>query len=142
MDPGFLKEQQEYEANLGAEGEESEEEDEKDEEYEEEEEDSAEDEYESEELDDEEEEDAAPQKRKGVKRKAKEAEKDRERLRELASKASHTLVSTKRHVNAVTDQMVGPMRSWSDADGLVTAFGDPECAAARKEYLRKRDARS
>ncbi len=62
--------------------------------------------------------------------------------RELASKAAHTLFSTKRHVNAVTDQMVGTMRSWSDADGLVTAFSDPECAVARKEYLRKRAARS
>ncbi len=65
-----------------------------------------------------------------------------ELARELASKAAHALFSTKRHVNAVTDQMVGPMRSWSDADGLVTAFGDPECAVARKEYLRKRAARS
>ena len=59
-----------------------------------------------------------------------------------ARKAAHALFSTKRHVNAVTDQMVGPMRSWSDADGLVTAFGDPECAVARKEYLRKRATRS
>ena len=41
----------------------------------------------------------------------------------IASKARHAIVSTKRHVNAVTDQMVGTMRSWSDADGLVTAFG-------------------
>jgi len=56
----------------------------------------------------------------------------------LASKASHALVSTKRHVNAVTEQMVGTMRSWSDADGLVTALGDAECAAARREYLRAR----
>ena len=58
--------------------------------------------------------------------------------RSLASKASHTLTSTKRHVNAVTAQMVGVMRSWSDADGLVTAFSDPECAAARKSYLEAR----
>ncbi len=56
----------------------------------------------------------------------------------LASKASHALFSTKRHVNAVTDQMVGTMRSWSDADGLVTAFGDPECADARRDYLEAR----
>jgi enoyl-CoA hydratase/carnithine racemase len=47
-------------------------------------------------------------------------------------------VSTKRHVNAVTEQMVGTMRSWSDADGLVTAFADPECAAARRAYLKAR----
>ena len=56
----------------------------------------------------------------------------------LAAKASHTLVSTKRHVNAVTDQMVGTMRSWSDADGLVTAFHDEECGAARRDYLKGR----
>ncbi|UCH49849.1 MAG: enoyl-CoA hydratase/isomerase family protein [Betaproteobacteria bacterium] len=56
----------------------------------------------------------------------------------LASKATHTLVSTKRHVNAVTDQMVGTMRSWSDADGFVTALADAECTAARREYLRAR----
>lgn len=56
----------------------------------------------------------------------------------LAKKAAHALFSTKRHVNAVTDQMVGTMRSWADADGLVTAFGDPECAAARRGYLAAR----
>lgn len=56
----------------------------------------------------------------------------------LAKKASHAIFSTKRHVNAVTDQMVGSMRSWSDADGLVTAFADAECAEARREYLRSR----
>jgi len=65
-----------------------------------------------------------------------------ELARSLASKASHALFSTKRHVNAVTDQMVGTMRSWSDADGLVTAFNDAECAAARRDYLhaRRRDS--
>ncbi|MGI9592672.1 MAG: enoyl-CoA hydratase/isomerase family protein, partial [Myxococcota bacterium] len=60
----------------------------------------------------------------------------------LAAKASHALFSTKRHVNAVTDQMVGTMRSWADADGLVTAFGDPECGAARRAYLEARSKRS
>ena len=56
----------------------------------------------------------------------------------LTRKARHTLVSTKQHVNAVTDQMVGTVRSWADADGLVTAFGDPECDEVRKRYLRQR----
>ncbi len=56
----------------------------------------------------------------------------------LTEKATHALVSTKRHVNAVTDQMVGTMRSWGDADGLVTAFQDEECAEARRAYLEKR----
>lgn len=56
----------------------------------------------------------------------------------LATKASHALFSTKRHVNAVTEQMVGTLRSWADADGLVTAFTDAECAEARRAYLRAR----
>lgn len=34
--------------------------------------------------------------------------------------------------------VTGAGRSWSDADGLVTALGDPECAAARQEYLQAR----
>jgi enoyl-CoA hydratase/carnithine racemase len=58
--------------------------------------------------------------------------------RSLAGKASHALFSTKRHVNAVSDQMVGTMRSWADADGLVTAFGDEECGEARRRYLSSR----
>jgi len=58
--------------------------------------------------------------------------------RSLAAKASHALFSTKRHVNAVTGQMVGTARSWSDADALVTALHDPECDAARRDYLRTR----
>ncbi|MDG2049942.1 MAG: enoyl-CoA hydratase/isomerase family protein [Myxococcota bacterium] len=59
----------------------------------------------------------------------------------LASKARHTLQSTKQHVNAVTEQMVGTMRSWGDADGLVTAFGDEECKQARRDYLERRPKR-
>lgn len=57
----------------------------------------------------------------------------------LASKASHALFSTKQHVNAVTDQMLGTGRSWADADGLVTAFVDEECAEARRDYMRARN---
>lgn len=60
----------------------------------------------------------------------------------IAAKASHAIFSTKRHVNAVTDQMVGTMRSWSDADGLVTALGDAECAEARRTYLKGRSRKS
>lgn len=56
----------------------------------------------------------------------------------LADKASHALFSTKRHVDAVTRQMVGTQHAWADADGLVTAFGDQECDEARKRYLRAR----
>jgi enoyl-CoA hydratase/carnithine racemase len=58
--------------------------------------------------------------------------------KELAMKASHALFSTKRHANAVTAGAMGMARSWSDADGLVTAFSDPECAQARKAYLERR----
>ncbi len=56
----------------------------------------------------------------------------------IAAKASHAIFSTKRNVNAVTDQMVGTMRAWSDADGLVTALSDEECAEARRAYLKGR----
>jgi len=62
--------------------------------------------------------------------------------RSLAAKAGHALFSTKRHVNAVTEQMVGTARSWADADGLVTAFADEECAAARRSYLAARSGRA
>jgi len=58
--------------------------------------------------------------------------------RTLAAKAGHALFSTKRHVNAVTEQMVGTQHAWADADGLVTAFGDPECGAARRAYVAER----
>lgn len=59
-----------------------------------------------------------------------------ELARSLAAKAGHALFSTKRHVNAVGDQMVGLGHSWSDADGLVTAFQDEECAEVRRAYMR------
>jgi enoyl-CoA hydratase/carnithine racemase len=57
----------------------------------------------------------------------------------LAAKASYPLFATKRHVNAVTDQMVGTMRSWSDVDALLTASRDAECIAARQAYLQQRE---
>jgi enoyl-CoA hydratase/carnithine racemase len=53
----------------------------------------------------------------------------------LAAKASLVLRATKRHVNAVTQQMVGTARSWSDADSLLAALDDSECAAIRERYL-------
>lgn len=58
--------------------------------------------------------------------------------RSLAAKASFPLVATKRHVNAVTEQMVGAMHSWADADSLLTAYRDEECMAARRAYLHRR----
>ncbi len=59
----------------------------------------------------------------------------------ISRKASLAIFSTKRHVNAVTDQMVGTMRSWSDADGLATALVDEECAQARRDYLESRNSK-
>lgn len=56
----------------------------------------------------------------------------------LAAKAALTITATKQHVNAVTEQMVGAMRSWSDADGLANAFRDPECAEVRAAYLKSK----
>ncbi len=60
----------------------------------------------------------------------------------LSKKASLTIFATKRHVNAVTDQMVGTMRSWSDADGLVAALSDEECTQARRNYLEARSQKN
>lgn len=57
---------------------------------------------------------------------------------ELAARPPLAVRATKRHVNAVTSQMVGTARSWADADGLVTALGDPDCDRARREYLERR----
>jgi enoyl-CoA hydratase/carnithine racemase len=53
----------------------------------------------------------------------------------LAAKPRQALLVTKRHVNAVTDQMVGTGRSWADADGLLAAMADPEGRQAAAEYL-------
>jgi hypothetical protein len=33
--------------------------------------------------------------------------------------------------------MVGAMRSWADADSLLTAYRDEECMAARRAYLQR-----
>lgn len=47
------------------------------------------------------------------------------------------LLATKAHTNAVTESMVGSGRSWSDADGLVSALADPECREAGARYLSR-----
>ena len=56
---------------------------------------------------------------------------------QLAKKPKLALLSTKRHINAVTEQMVGTARSWSDADGLVAGLRDPEGQAAALRYVEK-----
>jgi enoyl-CoA hydratase/carnithine racemase len=54
---------------------------------------------------------------------------------QLESKSQLTLAATKRHVNAVTEGMVGTARAWNDADSLVTALRDPESRAVAAAYL-------
>lgn len=56
----------------------------------------------------------------------------------VASKPAIPIFATKRHTNAVTRQMLGTDRAWSDADSLVAALYDPECAASREAYLKSR----
>lgn len=55
----------------------------------------------------------------------------------LVTKAALPLMATKRHVNAVLETMSGSGRSWSDADGLITALGDPDARRAAADYLRR-----
>jgi enoyl-CoA hydratase/carnithine racemase len=59
----------------------------------------------------------------------------------LTKKSRHALFSTKRHVNAITEQMVGTSRSWSDADGMVAGFADEEAKQIRVAYLKAQQDR-
>ena len=59
----------------------------------------------------------------------------------VASRPRGAVLATKRHVNAVTDQMVGTGRSWSDADGLTAALRDPEGRASRESYMERLQAK-
>lgn len=60
---------------------------------------------------------------------------------QLATKSALTLRATKRHVDAVTGQMVGIERAWADADGLVSALHDPESRAVAVAYLERFERR-
>jgi enoyl-CoA hydratase/carnithine racemase len=60
----------------------------------------------------------------------------------VASKAPLAVEATKRHVNAVTSQMVGTGRAWSDADSLITALHDDDCRDARNAYLARHTRRT
>jgi hypothetical protein len=42
-------------------------------------------------------------------------------------------------VNAVADEMVGTMRSWADADGLLAGLADPEGNESALRYLAQMD---
>ncbi|RUA22665.1 MAG: enoyl-CoA hydratase/isomerase family protein [Actinobacteria bacterium] len=55
----------------------------------------------------------------------------------VASRPRIATLATKAHTNAVTSQMVGTGRSWSDADGLGLALRDPEARAAQAAYLER-----
>lgn len=56
---------------------------------------------------------------------------------QLAEKPKLALLATKRHANAVTEQMVGSARSWADADGLLAGLRDPEGNEAAARYLER-----
>ena len=55
----------------------------------------------------------------------------------LTEKPKLALLASKRHVNAITEQMVGTARSWSDADGLVAALDDPDGRESAMRYLAR-----
>lgn len=60
----------------------------------------------------------------------------RELAEQVAARPAIPTFATKRHTNAVTAQMVGTVRGWSDADSLIAALIDPECVAAREAYIK------
>ena len=55
----------------------------------------------------------------------------------IASRPRLATLATKAHTNAITSQMVGTVRSWSDTDGLGSAMRDPEARASRAAYLER-----
>lgn len=59
---------------------------------------------------------------------------------QIVVKPVYPVAATKIHVNAVTAQMVGTMRAWSDADSLIGGLLDPECGAARDAYINARSS--
>lgn len=60
----------------------------------------------------------------------------------VAAKPRLAVRATKRHVNAVAAGISQSGRSWSDADGLLAAFADPEARAAAAAYLERLRASS
>ena len=59
----------------------------------------------------------------------------------LVEKPKLALLSTKRHTNAVTGEMLGMARAWSDADGLLAGLRDPEGRDSATRYLKNLEAR-
>ena len=62
----------------------------------------------------------------------------RELAGQVAARPAAPVAATKRHTNAVTAQMLGMARAWSDADSLVSSLIDPECVQARENYFKAR----
>ena len=57
----------------------------------------------------------------------------------VAAKPGFSLRATKRHVNAVMDEIAGVARNANDADTLVAALLDPESRETSRNYLRSRN---
>lgn len=55
----------------------------------------------------------------------------------IAAKPAYAIQATKRGTNAVTAQMVGTQRAWSDSDALAAGLRDPEGRAAAAAYLER-----
>ncbi|MEM1141655.1 MAG: enoyl-CoA hydratase/isomerase family protein [Pseudomonadota bacterium] len=58
--------------------------------------------------------------------------------KQIAEKPAFPVMATKRHVDAVTANMIGLDRSWADADSLIGGLVDEECQRAREKYIRDR----
>lgn len=56
---------------------------------------------------------------------------------QIVSKPAYAVQATKRGTNAVTAQMVGMTRAWSDSDALATGLRDPEGRAAAEAYMNR-----
>jgi len=57
---------------------------------------------------------------------------------DLAAKPKMPVQATKRHVQAVSEQMGETASAWSDADGLLSGLMDPECDAIRQRAIRSK----
>lgn len=53
----------------------------------------------------------------------------------LLDKSRFTLDATKRHINAVAEQMVGIGRTWNDVHSIEASLQDPESLSVRASYV-------
>ncbi len=61
---------------------------------------------------------------------------------QLADRSAFTLNATKRHVNAVTEDLASTAGAVGDADVLLAAVSDPESRASAARYLAQRRPRA